>query len=338
MPRLNEQTRARAIGLLQAGVTKWRVSRIVNCSHSTIGRLWQKYQRTGSVADLPRRPRGRVTTVRQDNNIRLAHLRDRPRPATRTAAITIGTHGRPVSAQTVLNRLSDRGIKPRRAYVGPVLTPRHRQARLGWCQAHRRWAARQWNEVLFTDESRFTLNKADGRMRVFRRVGERYSDACVKQVNRFQRGVMVWGGIKQDGKVGLVVIRGNMNAQRYINDVLNPVVIPYINNHAGHVVFQHDNARPHAARVTTQYLQANNVDVMPWPAFSADLNPIEHIWDEVDRRLRRRQRQPTTLNELENAIIAEWNNIPMNVIRRYIRSMRRRCDAVVNARGGHTKY
>lgn len=180
---------------------------------------------------------------------------------------------------------------------------------------------------------------ADGRERVYRRVGERFADACVTEVDRFRRGsVMVWGGISYHGKTNLVVIRGNLTAQQYVNDVLRPVVVPYVNAHNGRVVFQQDNARPHTARVTTAFLRANNVNVMDWPSMSPDLSPIEHVWDVLDRRIRRRPVQPQTLRQLEQVLIQEWNNLPLNVIRRYVGSMRRRCAAVINAAGGHTKY
>ena len=79
---------------------------------------------------------------------------------------------------------------------------------------------------------------------------------------------MIWGGKNHQGKTDLVVIRGNLNAQDYINDVLRPVVVPFINNQNGPVIFQQDNARPHMARVTTQFLQGNNINVMQWPSMA----------------------------------------------------------------------
>ena len=234
---------------------------------------------SGQMADMVRRSRGRVTTQVQDNRIRTRHLRNRRLSATRTAAVTIGSHNRPISAHTVIRRLRERIIRARRPYVGPVLTRRHRQTRLQWCHSHSRWLARQWNQVLFIDESRFSLEKADGRVRVYRRVGERYSDACVTEVDRVRRGsVMVWGGINHQGKTNLVVIRGNLNAQGYINDVLRPVVVPFINNQNGPVIFQQDNARPHTARVTTQFLQGNNINVMQWSSIYRLLNRFGMNW------------------------------------------------------------
>ena len=75
-----------------------------------------------------------------------------------------------------------------------------------------------------------------------------------------------------------------------------------------------------------------------WPALSPDLSPIEHLWDELGRRVRHRQNPPETLQELGDALVHEWNNIPQAFIQRLIGSMRRRCEAVVAARGGHTGY
>ena len=84
--------------------------------------------------------------------------------------------------------------------------------------------------------------------------------------------------------------------------ILAPAVIPFINRRRRHTVFQQDNARPHTARLTRQFLTANNVDVMQWPAFSAELSPVEQIWDELDRRVRNRPNPPQTLAQLEQAL------------------------------------
>jgi len=121
----------------------------------------------------------------------------------------------------VINRLREHRIRPHRPYVGPVLTVRHRQARQDWCQEHRNWTRAQWGSVIFSDESRFTLQMADEQTRVYRRPGKRYNDGCVMEVNKFQRGVMVLGAITANEKLELVTIHKNMNARRYIDDVLD---------------------------------------------------------------------------------------------------------------------
>ena len=94
----------------------------------------------------------------------------------------------------------------------------------------------------------------------------------------------------------------------------------------------HNNARPHVARLCRHFLNRNNVSVLPWPAVSPDMNPIEHIWDYLGRKVRARGNLHN-LRDLENAVIQEWNNIPNVVIRRYVRSMRGRLAACINSRG-----
>lgn len=333
MPRLNQDQRNQAVGMLNAGQTVSAVSRAFGCTRRTITLLIRRFRQTGSVQDRVRTGRPRKTTARDDRYIALTHLRQRHIPAT----ITARRYG--VNAQTIRNRLRarHRPIRAYRPYFGQILTPAHRNARVNWCRRYLRYNRNDWNNVLFTDESRFNLSHSDGRARVYRRKGERYTDACVLQRNRFGGGsVMIWGGIMGGRKTRLVVVNGNLNAQGYINQILAPEAIPFIQRHGARVTLQQDNARPHTARVTQRYLRQNNVNVLPWPANSPDLNPIEHIWDVLGRRVHRRHL--LNVQDLRNALVAEWQNVAPGVIRRYVNSMRARIRAVLANRGGHTRY
>ena len=192
--------------------------------------------------------------------------------------------------------------------------------------------------MVFTDESRFCLSHNDGRARVYRRLGERYAPNCVMDVQRHSGGgLMVWGGIRGEEMTPLVVVRGNMTAVRYIDQVLHPVVLTFLQQHHG-TLFQHDNAAAHSARAVTLFMNNNNVDVLPWPSRSPDLSPIEHLWDCLGRRIRKRANPPTNLRQLKKALQEEWTNIPNDVIRRLTMSMRRRVFACMEAGGAHTRY
>ena len=104
-------------------------------------------------------------------------------------------------------------------------------------------------------------------------------------------------------------------------------------------MFQQDNARPHVARDNIQFLQNNNIDFIDdWPSKSPDLYHIEHLLDNLDTRVWQRQNPPGNVNELRDALLEEWNNIPQAQINNLIHSNRRRCQTVNNARGGHTRY
>ena len=92
MPRLRENVRNQAIGMHLLGLSNSEISKRVGCHNSTISRLVTTYQQTGDVKDRPRSDQPRVTTRRQDVNIRVIHLRNRFLPASKTARETIGRH------------------------------------------------------------------------------------------------------------------------------------------------------------------------------------------------------------------------------------------------------
>ena len=98
-----------------------------------------------------------------------------------------------------------------------------------------------------------------------------------------------------------------------------------------------DNARALRARITDQYLEQATF-CMEWPARSPDLNPLEHAWDMLQTAVSSRPVQPASVQELRQALLEEWDQIPQYKIRRLISSMRRRCQAVIEAWGHHTRY
>lgn len=149
---------------------------------------------------------------------------------------------------------------------------------------------------------------------------------------------MVWGGISGRYRTDLVFIQGNLNSQRYRDEILDQVVRPFMQAHPDVQEFQHDNATVHKARICQQYLQQHNINTLEWPSKSPDLSPIENLWDVLGRRVRARQNPPQNLQQLRDALRQEWMAIPQHQLRNLFNSMRRRVTACINARGGHTGY
>ena len=129
---------------------------------------------------------------------------------------------------------------------------------------------------------------------------------------------------------------GQIKSVRYRDNILRPVAVPLVQQR--NLILQQDNARPHVARVCQDFLANNNIAPLAWPPNSPDLTPIEHMWDELDRRVRKRRNPPATLAQLRNALIDEWNNIPMRTVNALVNSIQRRIRAATAARGGHSRY
>lgn len=248
---------------------------------------------------------------------------------------------RHLSDRTVRNRLRAAGLRSRRVIKRPLLTDQHRRFRLAWCLARRGWNLRTWQRIHWSDESRFLLHVTDGRVRVWRLKNTAYTPRNVRPTVPYGGGsVMIWGCISHDCKLDLVTIRGNLTGELYIRNVLEPVVVPHFDNHplATRPQFMDDNARPHRSRAVTAYLQNNAVTTLPWPAMSPDLNPLEHIWDILGRRIQALDPPVQNLRELEAALHREWGQLPREQIRRMTGGMRHRVEAVIQARGGFTRY
>ena len=76
------------------------------------------------------------------------------------------------------------------------------------------------------------------------------------------------------------------------------------------------------------------VEELDWPAQSPDLNPIEHLWDELECRLRARPIHPTSVPDLTHALVAEWNQILAAMFQHLVKSLPRRVEAVIAAKRG----
>ncbi|GFV48305.1 transposable element Tcb1 transposase [Trichonephila clavipes] len=144
------------------------------------------------------------------------------------------------------------GLSAKRPLLGLPLTQNHRRLRRQWCDERRMWAV-EWNEVVFTDESRICLQHHDGRIRDWRHHGERMLNSCIMHCHTGPApGIKVWDGIRYHSHTPLVRIAYTLNSQRYISEVLEPVVLPYLQGLAT-ALFQQDNAQLHVARIVQRF-------------------------------------------------------------------------------------
>lgn len=104
------------------------------------------------------------------------------------------------------------------------------------------------------------------------------------------------------------------------------------------IIFQQDNDPKHTSTTAKQWFKDHGIIVLDWPSYSPDLNPIEHLWSIVKRRLHDFDHPPSSMHELWLRIQQVWNNISIDDCQKLIESMPRRIEAVYKAKGSWTKY
>ncbi|UYV73386.1 hsp70 [Cordylochernes scorpioides] len=291
-------TRGMVIGLKRAC---WSIHQIAADTH--LGNV-AIYRNVGAI---------RVTSARVDRRILRQAVAAPQGTCTAILQHVQDTLDHSISTRTISCRLVANGWHSCRPLRRLPLTPPNRRQRLEWCRA-RSTRMTEWHRVVVSDESRFCLSSDSRRVRVWRRRGK----GPIRQ--------QLWNAPPCDN--------GTMTAQRYVDDVLRPVTLPYLQG-VPNALYQQDNARPHTARISQQALQ--DVQMLPWPPYSPDLSPIEHVWDIIGRRLHALP-QPRSEDELWQMVEREWRAIPQDAIRTLIDSLLRRVAACIAVRGGHTCY
>ncbi|GFW58193.1 transposable element Tcb1 transposase [Trichonephila clavipes] len=221
-------------------------------------------------------------------------------------------------ARTVQRELHASNLYGRVGICKPLVTARHALQRRQWCGTHRQWTPQQWQQVIWLDESAFTLFQTTGRVYVWRTPKEAFAPECIVPTVKHGGGsLMVWGAISWRGLGPLVTLHGKVKAAHYVN-ILGDQVNPFVQtSFPGECpLYQEDNAPIHTAKI-----------VQEWFA--------EH---EGESKLRARFPPPSTISALETALHEEWLHIPLQVVHVLYASIPRRIQSVIQSKEGPTPY
>ncbi len=247
----------------------------------------------------------------------------------------------PIHPQTVRRALKKAGMKAVVKKKKPLLSKRHRANRLDFALRHQHWTLEDWKRVVWSDETKINRLGSDGRKWVWKKAGEGLIDREVEGTLKFGGGsLMVWGCMLWQGPGYACHIETKMDADLYckILDEDLQASLEHYDLEAADIIFQQDNDPKHTSKKAKKWFQTHGYQVLEWPAQSPDLNPIEHLWDHLKRKLAEYPTQPTGIMELWARVQETWDAIPPEVCQNLIESMPRRVQAVLQAKGGHTKY
>ena len=195
--------------------------------------------------------------------------------------------------------------------------------------------------MLWTNESKFELFGTNERVYVRQRTGERLIDDCISPTVKHGGGnITIWGSISRRGAGDLVNMGGIMDKMVYHNILVRHAVPSGRRLIGDNFVFQKCNDPKHSSNYCGNYLRrkkaAGVLTVMNWLSQSPDLNPIEQIWELIDRKLDKShvKIKETLLSEIKRS----WETIRVDMLKKYIETMPERCRAIIKAKGGYTKY
>ena len=339
-PKLTLDQRSMIVDLKrqqELGVATWNnssIAREVNCDPKTVRNVWKKRTESKKVTSVKQPGAKRILSDQERDRLWRAsqakpfafarELRDDPQLFLQRASVPtikreLRKMGLPAFIPKLKNKLQKHHMTARKTFAENRLTL-------------------DWEKVVFSDE-KTVQNVYSGRTWVKRPRGQSWNEKYVIRMDRTRRfKVNLWGFISLN-QCGLVDIEGKHTGQSYLK-ILQDVEIGQIADPKKKMIFMQDNAPIHKTKAVTEYLE-KQVDVLPWPAYSPDLNPIENIWAEMQKLVHKYMRIGVRIRkkDLFNLCKRCFDQVcQTDKIKKLYFSMEKRLNDVIRLNGKHTKY
>lgn len=356
---LSEDIRNSIISAHKRGLSGHKIAKNLSIPQGTVRNIISQFKKTGHIKIKVKSGRISKITKRDHRALRALIKHDRRISSRELASKWADAIGRPISKDTCLRNIKKLGYGFYKVGLNkadnftlsnnanfwllqakekPLLSLKQKRARLLWVKEHQNWSERQWNSIIWSDESKFEVCVGDPRSRIMRLPEEAFHKDCLKRRVKFPASVMVWGCMSSQGVGRLCFINGTVNAARY-QTILQEELLPSIGNlqlQGGEFIFQQDGAACHTAKTVTAWLQEMNIPVLPWPSNSPDLSPIETLWHEMKKALR--TTPVRTVPELKSKLTEIWGNFKPEFCQKLVGTMPKRIQAVLKRKGDCTQW
>ena len=195
-----------------------------------------------------------------------------------------------------------------------------------------------WDHVIWSDETIVrSLPKSQDKFHKVHFSVKRTNLPVNPQIQNGEFSVMFWVCFSKVGLGPLVALDENLNSANYLN-LLKNNLLPEIRAAGLPMVFMQDNAPCHKSRLILDFLAQENIETLPWPPQSPDLNPIENLWAIIKSRIKAQFSTPKTRDELIEQVFTIWEGITPELCHNLADSMKNRLKQVLERKGKHTDY
>lgn len=305
MTELSEKEKLEILNLVRIHGKQWKFisTFLPGRTENTIKSFYTRFLKSGTIS--PKRGRPKQISEEVKNDL-VDSVKENPEQTLSQMASDSGISR--TSAKTILN---DNHISYHNKIAITPLKPWHIEARLAFAN---RFLVHNYKDLwpmIFTDESTVVVNLNSGG--IWRARGH-YPPQAFFEKDKKPPSIMVWGGIGPRGfRTKLIKFTEHVNATTYQKSLEDNKIFESISNVFGEKwVWQQDGATPHTAEDTLLFILPKIPHLLPWPAFSPDLSPIEQVWSYIKKKLAGQKFEDP--DELFNAIEQTWNEIPDSVL------------------------
>lgn len=317
------------------GLNFEQIAHQMKCHPTTVSRLVSKYQDHQTIDRLKGQGRKKKTCQRTDRYIKLSVDRDK-NMTTKQLKSDLQHADINISMTTARRRLHEHGYHGRLKRKVPLISKNNRIKRYAYSKEYRICHPDYWKNVMFVDEKKFSLIMRPRKRYVWRKKNTA-NNPCNTQPYTRSASVMVWGSFGAGGVGDLCFITTRLNGQGYRDIVKEHLKssAKKIGLRKGWMLIQ-DNDPKHNSKIVQSELDRLRIKRIKHPPQSPDMNPIENLWDYVERRIGVKDR--TSIEKFKKAIIRVWNNIPHEICSSYACSMTDRINELYSQKGYNTRY
>jgi transposase len=350
-PTAKVEVRAKAIGMLEAGMLQKAVAEKLRVSKRSVIRWWKQHRNGESLEDKPRpgRPEKIHPVAKQVISLSVGKRRQ----STRKLAARLTNKGYKISKETVRRHLKNNlGMNPYRQRKKPFLTCRHKKARIQFAKDKLHWTLEDWKRVVWSDESPFQLFPTSN-TKVNQVWAPNPENIPKTSIVKFPPKILVWGmfGHKGVSELHFVPEKHTVTGDYYREEILEKFALPALQRRGttgsileqqltdfpSSTIFMQDGARPHTTLKNQKWIEDNFPlcwRPSEWPGNSPNLNPIENLWAIIKQRLSE-LRHATNFLQLKNQVKKVWSELDPSIIENLKAGIPERVKKVVKLKGDY---